>query len=105
MKDNSIGMVKTCKWSCGILEYDGLCSHSTLREAVPGDFSLSAEELEVKAAEIVKRTKENQYRYLNVVEAEGPVNFLTNQREIQDNFYEKNPSRDAKNLKSSCKMS
>lgn len=71
-------MVKTCKWSRGILEYDGLCSHSTLREAVPGDFSLSAEELEVKAAEILKRTKENQYDYYTVVEAEDLVNFLAN---------------------------
>ena len=47
-----------------------------MREAVPGDFSLSAEELEVKAAEILKRTKENQYDYYTVVEAEDPANFL-----------------------------
>jgi hypothetical protein len=31
-----------------------------------------------------------------------PVNFLVNKREIKRNFYEKNPSRNAKNLKSSC---
>lgn len=40
-----------CKWSREIPEYDGLCTHSALREAVAGDFDLSAEELEAEILE------------------------------------------------------
>jgi hypothetical protein len=72
-----------------------------LREAVAGDFDLSAEELEAKAAEILKRFKEYQHNHYVETKAKDPVNFLARKREIQADFYAKNPGRNAKNLKSS----
>jgi hypothetical protein len=100
-KDNAFGMGKMCKWSRDTLEYDGLCSHSASREAVAGDFDLSTEELEAKAAEILKRFKEYQHNHYIETKAKDPVNFLARKREIQADFYAKNPGRNAKNLKSS----
>lgn len=41
-----------------MLEHDGLCSHSPLSELPAGQRSLSAEELEAKAAELIQRRKE-----------------------------------------------
>jgi hypothetical protein len=68
-------MVKMCKWSRDTLEYDGSCSHGTLREAVSSEFSLSAEELEAKATEILERAKEYQYDYYTTAKAKLNLSF------------------------------
>jgi hypothetical protein len=48
-----------CLWDRDLLDWDGLCSHSALIETPVGDYDLSAEELEVKAAAQRERSKEN----------------------------------------------
>lgn len=45
------GMGHLCRWDRRMLEYDGCCSHCALNEGIPGDFTLSAEQLEALAAE------------------------------------------------------
>lgn len=47
-------------WDRSTLEYDGLCSHSSLSETVRGDWDLSPEELERKAAEQHDRMNETR---------------------------------------------
>ncbi|KAG5750909.1 hypothetical protein H9Q70_006458 [Fusarium xylarioides] len=49
------GMDKVRLWDPAILEYEGICTHSSLTEQVRGDFNLTAEELEAHAAERKKR--------------------------------------------------
>lgn len=46
--DDNMGHI--CPWDRKKLEYDGCCSHCCLKEAVHGDFKMTAEELENKAA-------------------------------------------------------
>jgi hypothetical protein len=50
-KDKHYGLVHLCPWNPEDFEYDGACSHNSIVEPVPGDFSLSKEELEKLAAE------------------------------------------------------
>jgi hypothetical protein len=59
-KGGDYGMAQICPWSLDMLDWDGLCSHYALSEDVVGDFDLSPEELETKAAEIKQRNLENQ---------------------------------------------
>jgi hypothetical protein len=54
------GMAHICLWDRDTLEYDGLCSHCCLNEGIPGDFELSAEELEVLAVEKNEKRKADQ---------------------------------------------
>ena len=53
-------MSQLCLWDLSKLEYDGLCSHIPFHEAVAGDFSLSPEELEVQAAQILANRAERK---------------------------------------------
>ena len=53
------GMGGVCRWARGSLPYDGLCSHSSLIELPGGSENLlTAEELEAKALEYVRRHRE-----------------------------------------------
>ncbi|KAH7416943.1 hypothetical protein BKA64DRAFT_283440 [Cadophora sp. MPI-SDFR-AT-0126] len=54
------GMSHICLWDRANLEYDGLCSHPSLKEGIRGDFGLSAEEIEVLAAERKQINAEKQ---------------------------------------------
>ena len=45
------GMAHICLWDRSDLEWDGLCSHCSLFEGIPGDFGLTAEEIEALSAE------------------------------------------------------
>jgi hypothetical protein len=47
------GMAHICLWDRSDLEWDGLCSHCSLFEGIPGDFGLTAEEIEALSAEKV----------------------------------------------------
>jgi hypothetical protein len=49
------GMSQICPLAIDTLPYDGLCSHCCLSEGVSGDFDLTPEELDAKAAEIKQR--------------------------------------------------
>ncbi|OBT71669.1 hypothetical protein VF21_10587 [Pseudogymnoascus sp. 05NY08] len=49
------GMGHICRWDRRMLEYDGVCSHSALRDGIHGDFTLSAEQLEAFAVEREKK--------------------------------------------------
>ncbi|CVK83197.1 uncharacterized protein FMAN_00743 [Fusarium mangiferae] len=54
------GMDKVCLWDRATIEYEGLCSHSSLTEWVHDDFNLTAEELEAHAAERKKTQRKNR---------------------------------------------
>jgi hypothetical protein len=45
-----------CPWVISPLPYDGLCSYSSLNKCIPGDFNLTAKELEIKAARVKQAT-------------------------------------------------
>lgn len=96
-KDNAFGMVEMCRWGRDTLEYDGLCSHSPLIEIVPGDFSLSAEELEAQAAVFLKRHQEYMHEHYTKTKAKDPVEFLARKAEIQRTFRENNPDKEKAN--------
>jgi hypothetical protein len=49
------GMSQICPWPLDTLEYDGLCSHPSLREGVSSDFDLTPEQLEATVAELKQR--------------------------------------------------
>ena len=42
-------------WPLELFEYDGACSHPAFNEGIPGDFDLTAEQLEAKAAAAEKK--------------------------------------------------
>ncbi len=50
------GMSRMCPWVISPLPYDGLCSYSSLNKCIPGDFNLTAKELEIKAARVKQAT-------------------------------------------------
>jgi hypothetical protein len=49
------GMSQICPWPLDTFEYNGLCSHCSLREGVSGDFDLTPEEIEATAAKLKQR--------------------------------------------------
>jgi hypothetical protein len=65
--DKDFGMGHMCLWDRAELEYDGLCSHSSLNDGIIGDFELSPEDLELVAIEKERKfrehKKENAYNH------------------------------------------
>lgn len=53
------GMGHICPWGLDSLEYGGLCSHPCINEGIRGDFDLTEEQLEAKAAEDALKFREN----------------------------------------------
>lgn len=64
LKNADFGMGHICRWDRRTLEYDGLCSHSALNEGTHGDFDMTAEQLEAKAAD-----QKEKFGILKVVNA------------------------------------
>lgn len=68
------GMGHICLWDRHTLEYDGLCSHCCLNEAILGDFDLTAEQLEDQAIEKeqkrleMKAEQATNYHYKQMVD-------------------------------------
>jgi hypothetical protein len=62
---NDYGMRHICPWDRNSLEYDGLCSHCCLDEAIPRskDYDLSAEELEKLNEEKMLKRKADAHDY------------------------------------------
>jgi len=53
-------MPHLCPWSLDLFEYDGLCSHCSIKERVSNEASgLTVEQLEAKEVEMDKRRKES----------------------------------------------
>jgi hypothetical protein len=67
-------MSQLCPWDLSKLEYDGLCSHIPFLEAVAGDFSLSPEELEVQAAQVLANRAERKSVASRAVYAQALAN-------------------------------
>ena len=54
------GMPHLCPWSLDVFEYDGLCSHCSIKERVSNEASgLTIEQLEAKEVEMDKKRKES----------------------------------------------
>lgn len=61
-----------CQFDLDALDYDGLCSHSSMIESPIGNHNLSAEELEAKAAELADRRKEYQREWREKTKQANP---------------------------------
>ncbi|EPE29223.1 Glutathione synthetase ATP-binding protein [Glarea lozoyensis ATCC 20868] len=55
-RDNVMGHI--CPWDRATLEYDGICSHSCLKEGFPDNFKLTVEQLEADAVDKEKKRVE-----------------------------------------------
>lgn len=83
------GMGHLCRWDRRMLEYDGGCSHCALNEWIPGDFTLSAEQLEALAAEREKKRL--------ALKAENACNYHFKQMEVNyDEYIAESSARVAK---------
>ena len=73
------GMSHICPWDLDSLQYQGLCSHSALRELPPGDHDLDAEELKAQALEIARlrrpRLNENTRRCVEKAKIDDPAKY------------------------------
>jgi len=70
-----------CPWSRDLLEWDGLCSHNPLKEAVPGDFDLSREQLEEMAAVIREKARVRLSSFYQNLKPNAPEKLRAQQRE------------------------
>lgn len=89
-------MSQTCLWDLSKLEYDGLYSHLPFYESVAGDFSLSPEELEAQAAQILANRAErkrvaSRATYAKA-KADDPEAFKAKQNAQWRKHAEENPS-------------
>ncbi len=93
------GMGHLCLWDRKTMEYDGLCSHSALKDAVQGEFDLTPEQLEALAAEKEKNRAENKiqnatnYHYKQM--AENYDEYITNANARSTKSRADNPGQDA----------
>jgi hypothetical protein len=62
-KANDYGMDRICLWDRSTLEYDGLCSHCCLNEAITGNYEFSEKELEELNAEKMMKRKADEAEY------------------------------------------
>lgn len=91
------GMAHICPWDR--LDYDGICSHCSLKEKVVGDFNLTAEELEAHAAERAQRRRElhsignSNWHYQQMID--NYDEYITNSSERVARSRANNPGRDA----------
>jgi hypothetical protein len=58
--DKDFGMGHMCLWDRSILEWDGLCTHSSLNDGIIGDFDLTNEDLELIAKEKERKFREHK---------------------------------------------
>lgn len=66
-------MGQMCPWNIEDLDYDGLCSHSCLTEALVRNLELSAEELEAAAALYKLRRKETRHKSVSKAKKANPA--------------------------------
>ena len=85
------GMSHICPWPRDTLEYDGLCSHCALTEAVPGDHGLFAEELEAQAAEIKGRRADYYHEWRNRTQSEDPETYYAKSNKNRKAYVKRNP--------------
>ncbi|RMJ16929.1 hypothetical protein CDV36_003400 [Fusarium kuroshium] len=91
------GMVHICPWDR--LEYDGICSHCSLKEKVVSEFNLTPEELEAHAAEREERRRElhrlgnSNWHYQQMMN--NYDEYITNSSERVARSRANNPGRDA----------
>jgi hypothetical protein len=57
-KKVGLGMAHLCRWDPKTLEYDGVCSHNSLKDPIAGEFDLDDEQLEALAVDREKRRLE-----------------------------------------------
>jgi len=69
-----------CPWSRDLLEWDGLCSHNPLIEAVPGNFDLSREQLEEMAAVTKEKARVRLGQLYQDLKLNNPVKLREQQR-------------------------
>lgn len=84
-------------WSRSSVEWEPLCSHLSLIEAVRGDLTLTAEELEIAAARRTARAKEMHLPVCQASRArrraQDPVAYKRNVTEVKKIWATKNPDR------------
>lgn len=89
------GMGECCPWPRESFEYGGLCTHSSLTEAIASDFDLSPEELEKISAMIKEKNRLYQQQYHQMERATRP-DYLKARMKKADQKYRKNNKQGAK---------
>ena len=74
-RNKSYGFGDLCPWTQDLFEWNGLCSHSPLLEPVYGDFDLSPEQLEAKAAATKEKTRQYRLEYNRNLQANPTPEF------------------------------
>lgn len=80
-------------WSTDKFEYDGLCTHIALNEAIPGQHDLTPEEREAHAVEMAERQKELKRKAYRKRKDADPIAYNLKAKEIQRRHYHKDPAR------------
>lgn len=87
------GMSGFCPWPKGAFAYQGLCSHSAMREGVEADFDLTQEQLEEMAAVVKEKNRQYMAEYHLRARLEDPVKdrerHRINAERFRKNSYEK----------------
>ncbi|KAK5126385.1 hypothetical protein LTR85_010621 [Meristemomyces frigidus] len=87
----SYSMKHMCPWEITARDYDGLCSHSALMEAVAGDHGLTAEELEARALELKEIAREYHQVYYRTTKDADPDAFNAKLRAFNKDARKNNP--------------
>ena len=87
------GLTHLCFWDRDAMTYDGLCTHSPLREVPAGDHNLSAEELEAQAIAAKERSRENYHKAVERAKAANPAEFKAKKNRKEKNWVSKNPDK------------
>ena len=85
------GLAHICLWDRKLLPYDGLCTHTALRELPSGDYNISAEELEAQALGSKERLNENVRRCRENAKAKNIAEYNAKMASKAKSWREKNP--------------
>ena len=89
--DYGFGMTQLCPWARDSLEYDGLCTHSPLTDPPAGDHSLSAEQLEAQAAEMMQRRTDYMREWRERTKREDPEKYRLRANDNAARWRKNNP--------------
>jgi len=76
------GYHSQCPWPASSFNYDGVCSHNPLTEAVEGDLDLTTEELEEIAAAVKEKNRKYQQDYGKALRAAASPTFKASRKAV-----------------------
>jgi hypothetical protein len=99
-----LGMHGMCQWTIEDLEYEGLCSHTLLKETIVGDLELSAEEWEEMARDRKRAQAERSTNSLKKINLQSPERKREDLRKNTEKFREATKASCQKNSEKNRKL-